>query len=211
MPNLSERESPKLTRPPLREALIDIRLRDELPASFLPKFEAPKGFPVKRGIKHDQFQFQADADKPFAAKVLTEEALGMRYEREDSSEVVQLRRNGLTYSILKNYPGMTGRPQYSLLARFIFQSGHYRTIAPAKPKPNAFLPDPSKLKSSAIWRDTLPEQEIWEIGDSLGAARSKQPLARADFDVAAVSEAIEPDPKPHPLHVQPLRMADWQG
>ena len=100
--------------------------------------------------------------------------------------------------------GMTGSPQYSLLARFIFQSGHYRKIAPAKPKPNAFLPDPSKLKSSAIWRDTLPEQEIWEIGDSLGAARSEQPLARADFDVAAVSEAklaIELDPAPHPLHV----------
>ncbi len=110
-------------------------------------------------------------------------------------------------TVLKRRPadaGMTGSPQYSLLARFIFQSGHYRKIAPAKPKPNAFLPDPSKLKSSAIWRDTLPEQEIWEVGDSLGAARSKQPLARADFDVAAVSEAklaIEPDPKPHPLHV----------
>jgi hypothetical protein len=100
--------------------------------------------------------------------------------------------------------GKAGIPQNSLLARFIFQSGNYRKLAPAKPKPNAFLPDPSKLKCSAIWRDTLPEQEIWQIGDSLGAVRSKPPLARADFNVAAVSEAklaIEPDPEPHPLHI----------
>lgn len=56
-------------------------------------------------MKHGQFHLQAEADKPFAAKVITEEALGVRYEREDGSEVVQLRRNGLTYSILKNYRG----------------------------------------------------------------------------------------------------------
>lgn len=84
---------------------MDIRLREELSASVLPRFEAPKGFPLKKGIKHGQFQFQVEEDKPFAAKVLTEEALGMRYEKEDASEVVQLRRNGLTYSVLKNYPG----------------------------------------------------------------------------------------------------------
>ncbi len=102
---MPEREFPKLPRPPLREALVDIRLREELPASVLQKFEAPNGFPLKKRIKHGQFQFQVEEDKPFAAKVLTEEALGMRYEREDASEVVQLRRNGLTYSILKNYPG----------------------------------------------------------------------------------------------------------
>jgi len=80
-------------------------LREELPASVLPKFEELKGFPVKKPMKHGQFQFQVEVDKPFAAKVLTEEALGFRYEREDGSEVVQLRRNGLTHSILKNYPG----------------------------------------------------------------------------------------------------------
>lgn len=80
-------------------------MREELPASVLSKFEAPKGFPVRKEMKHGQFQLQAEPGKPFAAKVLTEEALGMRYEREDGSEVVQLRRNGITYSILKDYPG----------------------------------------------------------------------------------------------------------
>ena len=65
----------------------------------------PKGFPVKKPMKHGQFQFQMEVDKPSEAKVLTEEALGFRCEREDGSEVIQLRRNGLTYSILKNYRG----------------------------------------------------------------------------------------------------------
>jgi len=46
-----------------------------------------------------------DKDKPALAEVVAEGALGWRYERDDGSEVLQLRRNGLTYSILKNYPG----------------------------------------------------------------------------------------------------------
>jgi uncharacterized protein (TIGR04255 family) len=101
---LSETEFPKLTRPPLKEALVDIRLREELPASVLPKFQAPKGFPVSTEMRHGRFQFNLDKDKP-SAEVLAEGALGWRYEKEDGSVVVQLRRNGMTYSILKNYPG----------------------------------------------------------------------------------------------------------
>ena len=120
---MPEREFPKLTRPPLREVLVDVRLLEELPASVLAKFEAPKGFPVKKPMKHGQFEFQADAEKPFAAKVLTEEALGFRYEREDSSEMVQLRRNGLTYSILKNYPGWEVPTRWlAMLGKALLQS-----------------------------------------------------------------------------------------
>lgn len=66
------------------------------------------------------------------------------------------------------------------------------------------MPHPSTLKISALWRDELLEKDIWKIGDLLGAARSKQPLARADFDTSAVSAAkleIESDPTPHPRHV----------
>jgi uncharacterized protein (TIGR04255 family) len=102
---LSETEFPKLTRSPLKEALVDIRLREELPASVLPKFRAPKGFPIANEIRHGRFQLKLDKDAPIQGKVVAEETLGWRYDKEDSSEVVQLRRNGLTYSILKNYPG----------------------------------------------------------------------------------------------------------
>lgn len=84
---------------------MDIRLREELPASVLSKLQAPIGFPVAKEIRHGQFQFRVDKEEPARAEVLAEGTLGRRYEREDGSEVVQLRRNGLTYSVLKNYPG----------------------------------------------------------------------------------------------------------
>jgi len=42
-------------------------------------------------------------DQTAKARVTTDEVLGKRYEREDGSEVVQFSRNGVTYSILKNY------------------------------------------------------------------------------------------------------------
>jgi len=102
---LSETQFPKLTNPPLSEVLVDIRLREELPASVLRNFHAPTGFPVAKEIRHGQFQFKMDKDEPIRAEVLAEGTLGRRHEREDGSEVVQLRRNGLTYSILKNYRG----------------------------------------------------------------------------------------------------------
>ena len=98
-------EFPKLTHPPLSEVLVDLRLGEELPASVLPRFVAPKGFPVSKEMRHGQFQVKLEKDQPFQAHVLAEGTLGRRYEREDGSEIVQLRRNGLTYSILKNYAG----------------------------------------------------------------------------------------------------------
>lgn len=48
------------------------------------------------------------------------------------------------------------------------------------------------------------DEEIWDIGDLLGQARSRSPLARADFDVSVVREAnliVEADPEPHPRHI----------
>ena len=102
---MSDTEFPKLTRPPLREALADIQLREELPASILSQFTAPKGFPVAKEMRRGQFQLKMDKDKLASAEVLAEGALGWRYAADDGSAVVQLRRNGMTYSILKNYPG----------------------------------------------------------------------------------------------------------
>src|SRR5437879_1369487 len=98
-------EFPTLSHPPLSEALIDIRLREDLPVGVLLGLRPPDGFPVTRELRQGQFQFKLDKDKLAKAEVVAEGALGRRYEREDGSEVIQLRRNGLTYSILKNYQG----------------------------------------------------------------------------------------------------------
>lgn len=100
---MSDEVFPRLTHAPLREAIVDIRLRDVLPATFVSKLGSLEGFPIAKAMKHGQFTFQISKDKPAEAKVTADEAIGQRYEREDASEVVQFRRNGLTYSILKNY------------------------------------------------------------------------------------------------------------
>ena len=71
---MSETEFPKLTRPPLSEALVDIRLREELPASVVSKFQAPTNFPVAKELRHGQFQVKMDKDKPIQAEVLAEGA-----------------------------------------------------------------------------------------------------------------------------------------
>lgn len=102
---LSDAKFPKLAHPPLSEALIDIRLREDLSASILPRFQAPRNFPIAKEIRQGQFQLTANKDKPIQAEVVSEGILGRRYERDDGSEVLQLRRNGLTYSILRKYPG----------------------------------------------------------------------------------------------------------
>lgn len=52
-----------------------------------------------------QFQLKMEGGKPMKPEVISEGMLGQRYERADSSEIIQFRRNGMTYSILKNYPG----------------------------------------------------------------------------------------------------------
>jgi len=80
---------------------VDLRLRDELPASFVSNLKALEGFPISGEMKKRQVTVQM-GDKPTEV-LTTDEAYGRRYDREDGSEVVQFRRNGLTYSILKNY------------------------------------------------------------------------------------------------------------
>lgn len=98
---LPETTFPKLTRPPLREALVDLRLREGLPASFVPNLKSLEGFLISREMKQSQVTVQM-GDKPTEV-VTTDEAYGRRFDREDGSAVVQFRRNGLTYSILRNY------------------------------------------------------------------------------------------------------------
>src|ERR1700680_3655797 len=53
---------------------------------------------------------------------------------------------------------------YHSLSRYIFQSGHFNRRSV---KQGAFLPQPPKLKISAVWIDRLLEREVWEIGDLL--------------------------------------------
>jgi uncharacterized protein (TIGR04255 family) len=100
-------EHKQLTRPPLREALIDLRLGEELPLSTisemgnhqLPDFEPPvqmwRGkitFPVAPP-KLPPPPIAQERDEPF----------GWRYATAGGSRIVQLRRDGLTFSVLQGY------------------------------------------------------------------------------------------------------------
>ncbi len=98
-------EYPNLSRPPLREAVIDIRLSSLLPPAFAAKLQMKSfgGFSRMRDVKVGGFQFQVPEDKPAQAKVTSEEVLGGRFESADQSQVVLARRDGITFSVLKNY------------------------------------------------------------------------------------------------------------
>jgi uncharacterized protein (TIGR04255 family) len=91
-----------LARAPLREAIIDIQLVNPLEVSFaegLADLIIP-GFERKNEIR--QFSVNITAAGPLTP-IRTEELLGWRYESEDGARIVQLRRNGIGYSITREY------------------------------------------------------------------------------------------------------------
>jgi uncharacterized protein (TIGR04255 family) len=85
--------------------LISLQLEEELPVSFIESIKQEKlsGFEIVRPLRRGQFSFQVDVEKPAQAAVTRDEQDGWRYETKDSSKVVQLRRTGLVYSILRGY------------------------------------------------------------------------------------------------------------
>jgi len=91
-----------LSRAPLREALIDLQLSTPLSLSFANELGGKKvsGFERKNEIR--QFSIKLFGPNE-TAEDRSEEVLGWRYESGDGNRVVQLRRNGMTYSILREY------------------------------------------------------------------------------------------------------------
>ena len=96
---------PKLSRPPLREALIDIRLREDLPSAFVETLRSLhlSGFSVAGDIKAGTFKLEIAKDKPSQASVTSDEVQGVRFQIADGVQILQYRRNGITFSILRNY------------------------------------------------------------------------------------------------------------
>lgn len=91
-----------LARAPLREAIIDIQLAHPLDVPFaesLAELSIP-GYERKGEIR--QFSVNITGPRP-STPIQTEELLGWRYESEDGSRIVQLRRDGIGYSIIREY------------------------------------------------------------------------------------------------------------
>jgi uncharacterized protein (TIGR04255 family) len=91
----------QLTNPPLKEALIDIQLVEALPVQFVERLEKEtiSGLNRKQQIK----AFEIKIDAPQETLKQSEQLLGWRYESADGSRVAQVKRNGITYSILRDY------------------------------------------------------------------------------------------------------------
>lgn len=91
----------QLARPPLREAVIDIQLTEQLPVSFAEdlKDKVIPGYERKHQINFGQFSFDVGSGQSSGKQELA----GWRYELPDASRMVQVRRNGMTYSILRDY------------------------------------------------------------------------------------------------------------
>lgn len=100
-------EHRQLTHPPLREALIDFRISEELPDSFIEKVagRALSGYETITKIWRGKWTVQLSPEKAADAAVAknVSEQFGWRYDAKDGSRVAQLRRDGATYSVLKGY------------------------------------------------------------------------------------------------------------
>jgi uncharacterized protein (TIGR04255 family) len=93
----------RLARPPIKEALIDLQLEEELPEQFADALGSPtiEGYVKKLPIRRQEFAIQfGEAPSQTARR---EERFGWRYESENGSKIVQLRRNGITFSVVRNY------------------------------------------------------------------------------------------------------------
>ena len=95
----------RLSRPPLREAILDIQTTDSLPSSFTKALESQviPGYERVGPVRQSQFSFQIGPTLNPQAAVMADEILGFRYDSLDKSRIVQLKRNGMTYSILREY------------------------------------------------------------------------------------------------------------
>jgi uncharacterized protein (TIGR04255 family) len=97
-------EQRRLARPPLREAVIDLRAEEALDSAFLPQLEALAidDFTSRKAIREGHFSFDLSENRP-ASTAVRDAQIGFRLENADASRVVQFRLNGFTFSVLKGY------------------------------------------------------------------------------------------------------------
>jgi uncharacterized protein (TIGR04255 family) len=99
----------QLRNAPLREALIDIQLEAPLPVSFAESLaeRVVPGLEKKQQIRTGHFEIKVGSEAETQAVRKGYELIGCRFESEDGSKVLQVHRNGITYSILRGYRDWT--------------------------------------------------------------------------------------------------------
>jgi uncharacterized protein (TIGR04255 family) len=92
----------QLARPPIKEALIDIQLAQPMPQQFaeeLSRITIP-GYQKKLPVRFQQWNIEI-AEVPQTST--TNELFGWRFESDDGSKILQYRRNGIGFSIVRGY------------------------------------------------------------------------------------------------------------
>jgi uncharacterized protein (TIGR04255 family) len=93
----------QLARPPIKEALIDLQFEKQMPEQFAeqPGAISLLGFPKKSPIRFQEFSIQLAAETPPTSA--SDGLFGWRFESEDGGQILQLRRNGMGFSIVREY------------------------------------------------------------------------------------------------------------
>ncbi len=95
----------RLTHPPLREALIDLRLSEQLADSFVEELADKRipGYDTITKMFRAAVSLQVSRNLEPAIAKGAGEHFGWRFDMKDGSRVAQLRRDGMTYNVLKGY------------------------------------------------------------------------------------------------------------
>jgi len=103
----SQPPPPSFSRPPVREALIDIRI-DPLPTEIIPKLEAlhekfRDSYPDKKTRYEWKGTFQL-VKQEVITSTTSPGPFGFRFETSDKKRAIQIRRDGFTFNQLKPDP-----------------------------------------------------------------------------------------------------------
>jgi uncharacterized protein (TIGR04255 family) len=95
----------QLTRPPIREALISILIAPEKPLDFAKQLAARWPNCRKKKVIH-RGQIQLQLGESFSTSQ-SQELMGVRCDSDDGRSITQVRRDGITFSIIKDYSDWT--------------------------------------------------------------------------------------------------------
>lgn len=92
-----------LANAPLREALIDIQHTTKLPINFAERLASLSipGLQRKQQLRAGKFEIRIG--NPTEAFTKEDELIGWRFDSVDGSQVAQVRRNGISFSVLHHY------------------------------------------------------------------------------------------------------------
>ena len=188
-----------LSKAPIREAVLDIRVpeaRSAHPQELREALASIEPFPEIQDLRQGSIAFRLSPDGEPEHHTEGAEVIGVRGATEDGLWIVQYRRNGMTFSCLRPYPGWDAfvdraRP---LVERFI-EVVHARFIERlALRYINIFrLPNPCDPMEYFVAPPSLPESLPLQVNNLVSRLTVRDP----DTDLQAhVAHVLQDDLRP---------------